>query len=243
MDGGTDHDLDGNIALVTGASRGLGAAIAIALARRGAHVVIAARDDGGLTVTDDAIRALGGEATLLPADLTRAEVTDSIGASLFERFGRLDILVHAAAVLGTPGPAGKIDEAEWEAAFGINATATWRLIRTTEPLLRAAPHGRVVVLTHSAASVPEADGALRGASMAARQILVLSWAAELNETNLRVNLFDPTMLSAAIEASATVQSHTVAQTVAQTEAMAQMIVAMCQPSEARHGEILVWPGT
>jgi NAD(P)-dependent dehydrogenase (short-subunit alcohol dehydrogenase family) len=207
--------LTGSVALVTGASRGIGAAAAIGLARLGAHVVIAARDDIGLAATDDAIRAAGGEATLLPADLTRGDVADQIGASLYERFGRLDILVHAAGMVGTPDATSQIDKAAWDRAFGINVTATWQLIRGCDALLRAAPYGRAAILVYHTATIPAPYSGLASASMAARHNLVLSWAAELDRTRLRVNLLDP-----GIE---------------KTDQAAQSLVALCLPTELRHG--------
>lgn len=219
MDPSQHRRLAGSVALVTGASRGLGAAVAVALAGEGAHVVIAARDDAGLTATDDTIRAAGGEATLLPADLTRADVTDAIGANLYERFGRLDILAHAASVQGTPMSVGRIDDEDWDRSLAVNATATWRLIRTAEPLLRAAPHGRVVVVTHPAAGTAPAYAGAFSAGMAARQAVTVAWARETVRTPLRVNLFETgecPVPDRAIDA----------------------IVTLCLPGEARHGAIV-----
>ena len=236
----TEDPLAGAVALVTGASRGLGAAAAVELARLGAHVVIAARDDTALARTDDAIRALGREATLLPADLTRGDVTDAIGPSLYERFGRLDVLVHAAGALGALTPASHITEEQWEPTFGINATATWRLIRTTEPLLRGAPSGRVVVLTSSLATTPRAYWGLYSASMAARQALVLAWAAELARTDLRVNLFDPVRAATALRAAAFPGEDPT--TLPAPEAIAPAMAALCLPGETRHGAIVTWQG-
>lgn len=236
----SDLPLRDRVALVTGASRGLGAAAAIELARLGAHVVIAARDDAGLAATDDAIRAGGGDATLLPADLTKGDVADAIGPSLYERFGRLDILVHAASALGALTPASHIMEDQWEPAFGINATATWRLIRTTEPMLRAAPNGRAVVLTHAVAAAPRAYWGSFGASMAARQNLVLSWAAEVKKTALRVNLFDPVRAATALRAAAYPGEDPTS--LPQPADIAPAIVALCLPAETRHGAVVVWQG-
>ena len=130
--------LGGNIALVTGASRGIGAATAIELARLGAHVVITARTQGGLEETDDAIRAAGGSATLLPLDLAEGEQVDAIGPSLFQRFGRLDVLVHNAGALGRLTPVAHILPDDWADVTAVNLTAAWRLIRTCDPLLRNA---------------------------------------------------------------------------------------------------------
>lgn len=211
--------LAGRVALVTGASRGLGAAVAVALAGEGAHVVIAARDDAGLAATDDSIRAAGGEATLLPADLTRADVTDTIGANLYERFGRLDVLVHVASVQGAPMPTGRISDEDWDRSLAVNATATWRLIRTTEPLLRAAPYGRVVVVSHPAGGRTPAYAVSFSAGMAARRAVVLAWAREIVRAPLRVNLFETDACPA-------------------PGAAIGAIVGLCLPGEARHGAIV-----
>ena len=236
----TDTPLAGAVALVTGASRGLGAAVAVELARFGAHVVIAARSDDGLTRTDDAIRSIGHEATLLPADLTRGDVADAIGPSLYERFGRLDILVHAAGALGALTPTSHITSEQWEPTFGINATATWRLIRTTEPLLRGAPFGRAVVFTSSLATSPRAYWGLYSASMAARQALVLAWAAELERSDLRVNLFDPVQAATALRAAAFPGEDPAS--VPAPESIAPAVAALCLPGETRHGAIVTWQG-
>ena len=229
--------LEGSVALVTGASRGLGAATAIELARAGAHVVIAARDDLGLAVTDDAIRALGGEATLLPGDLTRGEMTDAIGPSLFERFGRLDILVHAAGTLGLLTPIGHFMPEDWEPTLGINTIATWRLIRTTEPLLRAAEHGRAVILTASHATRPRAYWGMFGATMAARHNLALAWAEEMAHTPLRINLFDPVRAATTLRAAAYPGEDPA--TLPQAATLAPAIAALCLPAETRHGVVVM----
>ncbi|MEE3501230.1 SDR family NAD(P)-dependent oxidoreductase [Acidiphilium acidophilum] len=212
--------LDGMVALVTGAGRGLGAATALALAARGAHVVIASRDDAGLTATDDAIRAAGGEATLLPADLTRADVADQTGPSLYDRFGRLDILVHAAMHRAAPGAATGIDQGDWDRTWGLNVNATWRLIRSTEFLLRTAPYGRAVVLVDEGAVIPRAYAALGSASMAARRNLVLAWAEEHRRSRLRINLFDTGGADAC------------------TDDKARLLTGLCLPSEMRHGALV-----
>ena len=141
----SSNPLAGQIALVTGASRGIGAAVAIELARLGARPVLVARTQGGLEETDDAIRAAGGEATLLPLDLTEGAQVEAIGPSLLQRFGRLDILVHAAAALGRLTPVGHIQPRDWDEVVGVNLAAGWHLIRTCDPLLRAAEAGRAVV--------------------------------------------------------------------------------------------------
>jgi NAD(P)-dependent dehydrogenase (short-subunit alcohol dehydrogenase family) len=182
---------DGSLALVTGASRGLGQAVAVELARLGAHVVLLARTQGGLEETDDAVRAVGGAATLLPMDLREGEALDAIGPSLYQRFGRLDVLVHCAGVLGKLTPVGHIQPQDWADVVGVNLTAVWRLIRTCDPLLRAAPAGRAVFATDARASDPLAYWGAYGATKAGMEHLVRTWAAELAITRVKAVLFDP----------------------------------------------------
>jgi NAD(P)-dependent dehydrogenase (short-subunit alcohol dehydrogenase family) len=183
--------LTGTVALVTGASRGLGAAVAIALATHGAQVVLIARTQSGLEETDDAIRAAGGSATLLPMDLREGDQVDLIAPSLFQRFGRLDILVSNAGDIGTLTPTPHIDMKEWASVHALNVEAPLRLIRGCAPLLLAAPAGRAVFVTADAASAPHAYWGHYAASLAAARSLALTWAAETVQTRLRVNLFDP----------------------------------------------------
>lgn len=184
--------LQGRVALVTGASRGIGRATALALAGMGAHLVLTARSQGGLEETDDLIRQGGGTATLLPLDLVKeAEQFDMIGPSIVERFGRLDILVHAAAVLAKLTPAAHIMPRDWNESLAVNVSAAWRLIRSCDPPLRAAPAGRAIMLTDSRAAEPSAYWALYGAAKAAEAHLVRSWSLEVAQTPLRVVLADP----------------------------------------------------
>jgi NAD(P)-dependent dehydrogenase (short-subunit alcohol dehydrogenase family) len=191
------------VALVTGASRGIGQATAIELAKRGAHVILTARTQGGLEDTDDAIRAAGGTATLLPLDLIKeAEQLDALGPTILERFGRLDIMVHAAGLLAKLTPVAHIMPRDWNESLAVNATACWRLIRTTDPLLRAAPSGRALVLTDSRVLVPRAYWGLYGAAKAAQHHLVQTWAEEVAATKLRVALFDPGTVATNLRATA-----------------------------------------
>lgn len=139
------------IALVTGASRGIGRALALELARSGAHVVALARTQGALEELDDEIRALGGEATLVPCDVTDFSALDRLGAALFERWGRLDVFVGAAGVLGPLSPLAHVDQKDWDKVFAVNVTANWRLIRSLDLLLRKSASGRVVFITSGAA--------------------------------------------------------------------------------------------
>ena len=171
--------LAGTVALVTGASRGIGAAVAVELARLGAHLVLTARSQGGLEETDDAIRAVAATATrgatLLPLDLVKdAEKLDMLGPSIVQRFGRLDILVHAAGVLAKLTPVAHIQPRDWQESVAVNLSACWRLIRSCDPPLRAAPAGRAVVLTDAVASAPRAYWGLYGAAKAGQEHLVRS---------------------------------------------------------------------
>jgi NAD(P)-dependent dehydrogenase (short-subunit alcohol dehydrogenase family) len=193
---------DGAVALVTGASRGLGAAVAVELARVGAHVVLLARTEGGLGDTDDAVRAIGGAATLLPMDLREGEALDAIGPSLYRRFGRLDIVAHCAGVLGKLTPVGHIQPQDWADVVAVNLTAAWRLIRTCDPLLRQAPAGRAVFVTDARAADPLGYWGAYGATKAGMAHLVQTWAAELAITRVRALLFDPGPLRTRLRAEA-----------------------------------------
>lgn len=203
-DGGGGGPLAGRVALVTGASRGIGAAVAVELARRGARCVLLARTQGGLEETDDAIRAAGGlPATLLPLDLHRGEERiDAVGPSIVERFGRLDVLVHAAGLLSRLTPVAHVEPRDWAESLGVNLTAGWRLIRTCDPPLRAAPAGRAVVLHDARAEAPLAYWGLYGAAKAGLAHLVRTWAQETATSPLRVHLHDPGVVATQLRAHA-----------------------------------------
>src|SRR3984893_8867582 len=144
--------LSGRIALVTGASRGIGYAVALALARAGAHVVAVARTVGGLEALDDAIRAGGGSATLVPLDLKDHDGIARLAAALNERYRRLDVLIGNAGILGPLSPLGHVEPKAWDEIIAVNVTANWRLVRALEVLLKASDAGRVVFVTSGAAS-------------------------------------------------------------------------------------------
>ena len=229
--------LAGSVALVTGASRGIGAAVAVELARLGAHCVLTARRQGGLEETDDAIRAEGGAATLLPLDLAKdAEKIDMLGPSIAERFGRLDILVHAAGVLSKLTPVAHIQPRDWQEAVAVNLSACWRLIRSCDPPLRAAPAGRAVVLTDAVAAAPRAYWGLYGAAKAGQEHLVRAWAAETARTPLRVSLFDPGPVATALRAVA-MPGEDPAKLRRPAE-VAPAVAALCLPGEAPRGEVV-----
>ena len=226
--------LDGSIALVTGASRGIGRAVSRVLASLGAHCVLTARSPGGLEETDDLIRTATGQAsTLLPLDLADGAAIDTLGPTVAGRFGRLDILVHAAATLGALTPVPHATERDYEQSMTVNAGAAWRLIRTTAPLLLAAPAGRAVFLTDAHARVPVAYWGLLGAGKAAMENLVLSWADEVAaHGRLRVNLFDPGVVATRLRALAMPGED--ASALARPEDVADAIAALCLPDAKMH---------
>ncbi|MDP4823910.1 MAG: SDR family NAD(P)-dependent oxidoreductase [Aestuariivirgaceae bacterium] len=183
--------LSGKVALVTGASRGIGRAMALMLAREGAHVIATARTVGGLEELDDDIRKTGGAATLVPLDIKDAEGVDRLGAAIFERWKKLDILVGNAGILGKLTPIGHVDPSVWADVMATNVTANWRLIRSMDPLLRQAEAARAVFLTSGAAVNFRAYWGPYSVSKAALEALVKTYAAETATTPLRVNLLNP----------------------------------------------------
>lgn len=183
--------LAGKIALVTGASRGIGAAVAERYAAEGAHLVLAARTVGGLEEVDDKVRAAGGTATLVPLDLRDFIKIDELAAAIYQRFERLDILVGNAAEFGTFSPLGHIDPKLWQEIIDLNLTANWRLIRAMDPLLRAAPQGRAIFVTSGIAREPRAYWGPYAVSKAGLEVLVRTYAAEIEKTNVRANLIGP----------------------------------------------------
>ncbi len=228
--------LKDSVALVTGASRGIGAATAIALVRLGAHVVITARTQGGLEDTDDAIRATGGTATLLPMDLAEQDQVDAIGPSIYQRFGRLDVLVHCAGALGRLTPVAHIMPNDWADVVTVNLAASWRLIRSCDPLLRNAPAGRAVFVTDARARTPLAYWGAYGATKAGMEHLVLTWADELRKTRLRVNLFDPGVVRSRLRTGAFPGEDPA--TLPRPEDVAPALAALCLPEETRHGAVI-----
>ncbi len=233
MDG---RPLEGRVALVTGASRGIGAAVAIELGRLGAHVVATARTQGGLEETDDAIRAGGGTASLLPLDLHEGDKLDAIGPSLLDRFRRLDVLVHCAGVLGRLTPAAHILPGDWADVVAVNLSATWRLIRTCGPLLQVAPAGRAVFVTDERARAPRGYWGAYGATKAAMEHLVLTWADEQRVVALRINLFDPGPVATRLRTAAYPGEEKAR--LPRPADVAPALAALCLPDETRHGALV-----
>ncbi len=183
--------LANRIAVVTGASRGIGRAAALALAEAGAHVIAVARTAGGLEELDDAIKAKGGAATLVPLDLKDSAGIDRLGAAIYERWGRLDMLFANAGILGTITPLAHLDPKVWDEAMAVNVTANWRLIRSLDPLLRLSDAGRALFVSSGAARSCRAYWGPYSVSKAALEALVRTYAEEVRKTPIRVAAIDP----------------------------------------------------
>ncbi len=186
-----DKSLEGRIALVTGASRGIGRAAAIALAKAGAHVICVARTVGGLEETDDEIQKAGGTATLVPMNLRDFDAIDRLGASIYERWGRLDALFGNAGVLGMLTPLAHLDPKTFQEVIEVNLTANWRLIRSLDPLLRQSDAGRALFVTSGAARKHIPFWGAYALSKSALETLVLTYAVECEPTKIKVNLINP----------------------------------------------------
>ena len=221
------QSLTSRIALVTGASRGIGYATARALAKAGAHVVAVARTQGGLEELDDEIRKDGGAATLVPLSLTDLDGIARLGAALHERHGKLDILVGNAGVAGPSSPLGHIELKPWNDVMAVNVTANFQLIRCMEPLLKQSDPGRAVIVTSGAASKASAYVGPYAASKAALEALARAWAQETASTTLRVNLFSPGPIRTRMRA--TVFPGEDPETLDTPEQAAAFIVPMCSP--------------
>jgi len=234
--------LAGRIALVTGASRGIGAAVAKRFAAEGAHLVLVARTQGGLEEVDDAIREAAGikddeeGATLVPLDLTDYAAIDRMGAALYERFGRLDILVGNAGILGELSPVGHIEPEDWDAVMATNLTANWRLIRSLDPLLQASEAGRAIFVTSGVARKVFPFWGGYAVSKAALEMLVKIYAAENEKTNVRANILDPATARTAMRAKAMPGEDPM--TLPEPEAITEDFVKLAEPSCTMNGEIV-----
>ncbi|WP_350333804.1 SDR family NAD(P)-dependent oxidoreductase [Coralliovum pocilloporae] len=194
--------LQDRLVVVTGASRGIGYHAALAAAKAGAHVVAIARTVGGLEDLDDAIKAEGGQATLVPLDLKDMEAIDRLGAALYERWGKLDGLIGNAGILGTISPVGHIEPKVWDEAMLINVTANWRLLRSFDPLLRQSDAGRAVFVTSGAAQKCKPFWGAYSTTKAALNALVKTYATENVNFNIRANVFSPGPVRTAMRAQA-----------------------------------------
>lgn len=231
----TEKPLASRIALVTGASRGIGYATARALARAGAHIIAVARTQGGLEELDDEIRKDGGTATLVPLDMTDLDGIARLGAALNERHGKLDVLIGNAGMAGTSSPLGHTDPKFWDSVMAINVTANFQLIRCMEPLLKESDAGRAVFLTSGIAHRASAYMGPYAASKAALDALVRVWANETATTNIRVNLFSPGPIRTRMRA--TVMPGEDPMTLDTPEQVTEYIVPMCLPSWTESGKM------
>lgn len=231
--------LSSRIALVTGASRGIGYATARALAKAGAHVIALARTQAGLEELDDEIRAGGGAATLVPLDLTDSEGIARLAAALHERHGRLDILVGNAGIAGPSSPLGHIELKAWNEVMALNVSANFQLIHCMEPLLRKSDAGRAVFITSAAASQANAYLAPYAASKAALETLARAWAQETASTPLRVNLFNPGPTRTRIRAI--VFPGEDPETLEKPAQIADAILPLCTPDWTESGKLYDYP--
>ncbi len=198
----TDLSLTGKTAVITGASRGIGAAVAKDLARRGAHVVLIARTIGGLEKVDDDIKAAGGKATLMPLDLFELDKLDQLGPTLYQHFPKIDIFIGNAAMLGTLAPLTHIKPDEFQRVMDLNVMANYRLIRTLDPLLKASDAGRVVFLTSGITQDLKAYWGEYAVSKVALEALAKVYAAECANSNVKVNILDPGRVRTSMRAQA-----------------------------------------
>ncbi|MHC5306795.1 SDR family NAD(P)-dependent oxidoreductase [Bartonella sp. LJL80] len=202
MDVEYPFDLSGRIALITGASRGIGYQLALEFAKRGAHIIAVARTTGGLEELDDHICSMGASATLVPLDLHDMVAIDRLGDSIRERWGKLDVLVANAGVLGTIAPVAHVEAKIFEDVFTINLISQWRLIRAVEPLLRHSDAGRAIIMSSGVAHTARAFWGPYAASKAAIEVLGRCWADELKQTNVKVNIANPGATRTSMRANA-----------------------------------------
>jgi NAD(P)-dependent dehydrogenase (short-subunit alcohol dehydrogenase family) len=227
--------LNGRIALVTGASRGIGRALALAMAGEGAHVVAVARTTGALEELDDDIKSAGGSASLVPMDLRKPDGIDQLGGVVFERWKRLDILVGNAGVLGALSPLGHIEPKTWDEVMAVNVTANWRLIRSFDPLLRQSEAGRAVFVTSGAARTIYAYWGPYAVSKAALETLAKTYAAETVKTAIKVNLLNPGPIRTRMRAQAMPGEDP--NSLPPPEAVAEAFLPLVLPSQKESGLI------
>jgi NAD(P)-dependent dehydrogenase (short-subunit alcohol dehydrogenase family) len=231
--------LQDRVALITGASRGIGAAVALRFVAEGARVVLVARTRGGLEDIDDQIRTKYGDdraATLLELDLKNLDQVDMIGPTIAERFGRLDIVVGNAGLLGEMTPMNHIEAEIWSSVMDVNLNANWRLIRTTDPLLRESDAGRAVYVTSGAAQGKRPYWGAYAVSKAALEMMVTCWAAETEQTNLKINLIDPGATRTSMRAEAYPGEDPAG--VKPPEEITGFFVDLAAPECTSHGEVI-----
>lgn len=226
--------LAGRIAVVTGASRGIGQAVAERMAAEGAHVFAVARSENGLAKLNRRIGEHDGNATMVPMDLTDGKAIDRLGGVIADRHGLLDILVGNAAVLGTISPLGHVRPHVWDRVIEVNLTANWRLLRSMDPLLRQSPTGRVIFVSSGIARRPRAYWGAYGVSKVALETLARTYAEEVRKTNIRVNIVDPGVVRTRMRAQAMPGEDPA--TVPPAKCVTDSFVALARAGCSRHGE-------
>ena len=229
-------DLTNKIALVTGATRGIGAATAKALAGAGAHVILTGRTTGALEELDDTIRQTGGRATLIPLDLCDLDTVDTLGPNLYERFGKLDIFIANAGLLGTLGPLGHADAREWRKVMQVNLDANFHLIRTLEPVLKQSNRATAIFMTSGVTQDNRAYWGAYSVSKAALEALAGAWASECTKSPVRVCCFDPGRVETDMRARAYPGEDT--SKLEQPDSVAEKICGLCHPDFEIHGKRL-----
>jgi NAD(P)-dependent dehydrogenase (short-subunit alcohol dehydrogenase family) len=236
------HSLRGRIALITGASRGIGRAVALELAKSGAHIIALARTQGALEDLDDAIRAAGSEATLTPCDVKDFDALDRLGRAIYDRWGRLDIFIGNAGALGPITPLGHVEPRQWDDTFAVNVSANWRFIRSLDPLLRASDAGRAIFIT---SAVAHAAGfrpywGPYAASKAALEAMARTYAAEtMNITQIKVMTVNPGPMRTKMRAQA--MPGEVPMSLRTPEELAPKIAAICAPEWSETGKLYDFP--
>ncbi len=228
--------LEGRIALVTGASRGIGRAVAVRFAAEGAQVIAVSRTQGALEELDDEITAAGGKCILMPMNLREFDMIDRIGGAVYERFGKLDVLVGNAGVLVGLSPVGHFRPKDWQEIFDVNVTANYRLIRSFDPLLRQSDAGRAIFVTSGAAQDPQPYWGGYAASKAALEAMVRCYAGEMTKTSVRANLLDPGVVRTRMRTIAFPGENP--ETLPPPEAVTDHFVALAEPSCAYNGEVV-----
>ncbi|MEP3049291.1 MAG: SDR family NAD(P)-dependent oxidoreductase [Roseibium sp.] len=228
-------DFEGRVALVTGASRGIGYQLAKQLGQRGAHVIAIARTVGGLEDLDDEIQSAGGQATLVPVDLVDYDALDRLGAAIYERWQKLDVLIGNAGMLGVLSPLGHISPKDFEKTMAVNVTANWRLIRSLDPLLRQSDAGRALFLTAVQASTCTAFWGLQSVSKAAVEAMARTWANESLQTNMKINLVDPGPTRTGLRAKA--MPGEVPENLAEPSLVAEELLELVKPDVLETGKL------
>jgi len=228
--------LEGRIALITGASRGIGRAVALRFAKEGAHVILVARTIAALEEVDDEIQAIGGQATLVPMNLREFDKIDQMGQALYDRFGKIDILVGNAGVLGDVTPMAHLKVKMWNEVMDVNVTANWRLIRSMEPLLKQSDAGRAIFVSSGTTKGPRAYWAAYAVSKAALENMAQTWAMELGKTDVKVNLIDPGATRTRMRAQAYPGEDP--QSLKDPDALTDLFVELASPACDKQGEVV-----